>query len=147
MPPPTRDSAVSIRPKLAWRVGPAVIAVLLVVLGRTLADVVVALMLLVVTAYAWTASVVVFSNRIEKVRWLRTGDRVPRPVTELEYIQVSAIARRAVEIGPIGTTVLLELGFWNRAQLRALVRELMNESTDHGDALSQQRLARYAGVV
>jgi hypothetical protein len=133
-----------LRPKLAWRVGLVVVALGFASLGRALGDVVIALMLGVFAFYAWTASLHVFPDRIEKRTWTRAVRSLQRPVFELEYIRVNAIARRALEIGPMGSSIVLEIGFWNSRGLRALVRELLEEARDLGDETSRACLLRYA---
>jgi hypothetical protein len=140
----TLNGRAVFRPKLAWRVGLVVVALGFASLGRALGAVVIALMLGIFAFYAWTASLHVFPDRIEKRTWMRAVRALRRPVFEIEYIQVNAIARRALEIGPMGSSIVLEIGFWNSRRLRAFARELLEDARDLGDETSRARLLRYA---
>ena len=81
---------------------------------------------------------------MEKRPWGIASERVERPVHDLEYIHVSAIGRRAIEIGPMGASIVLELGFWTTRALKPVIRTLVAEATELGDEDSQRRLTRYA---
>jgi hypothetical protein len=59
---------------------------------------------------------------------------------------VPTIARRAIEIGPMGSSITLELGFWHNRGLTALVRDLVGEAHDLGDDDSRAHILRYAGA-
>jgi hypothetical protein len=133
-----------IRPKLAWRIGTVILALALVAFGNALAAYVIAAMLGIFAVYAWTTRVDVTEDVVEKRPWGIRSERVARPVHDLEYIRVSGIARRAIEIGPMGSSVVLELGFWTTRMLKPVVRALMAEASELGDDDSRRRLERYA---
>ena len=80
---------------------------------------------------------------MEKRPWGVASERVARPVHEVEFIHVSGIGRRAIEIGPMGASVVLELGFWTTRALRPVVAALMAEAKELGDDDSRRRLTRY----
>ena len=96
------DDMTRIRPKLAWRVGLVVVIAALVafrriawrVHDRGAAD---ALRHLRVDDDARRPS-----GRDREATWGVGRERTSRPVTELDFIHVSTIGRRAIEIGPIG---------------------------------------------
>ena len=44
----------------------------------------------------------------------------------------------------VGSSITLELGFWHRRSLTALVRDLAAEADDLGDDDSRERILRYA---
>ena len=137
------SASVTIRPKLAWRGGVVVVALALVVFGDALGAYVIAAILGILAVYAWTTRVEVTQDLVEKRPWGIASERVARPVHDLEYIHVSGIGRRAIEIGPMGASVVLELGFWTTSALKPLVRALVTEATELGDEESRRRLARY----
>jgi hypothetical protein len=139
------QAVVTIRPKLAWRAGVVVVALALVVFGDALGAYVIAAMLGIFAVYAWTTRVDVTAEVVEKRPWGIASERVARPVLDVEYIHVSVIGRRAIEIGPMGASVVLELGFWTTRALKPVIRGLMAEATELGDEDSRRRLARYAG--
>jgi hypothetical protein len=136
-----------IRPKLAWRVGPLVVGALLVIFGASAGAYTIAAFCVLFAIYAWTTTLEVAADAIEKRPWGRGHERVARPVAELAYISVPTIARRAIEIGPMGSSITLELGFWHHGGLTALVRDLVVEAHDLGDDDSRARILRYAGAV
>jgi hypothetical protein len=136
-----------IRPKLAWRVGPVVVGALLAIFGASTGAYTVAALCALFAIYAWTTVLDVAPDVIEKRPWGRGHERVARPVAELAYISAPAIARRAIEIGPMGSSITLELGFWHRRSLTALVRDLAAEAEDLGDDDSRERILRYAGAA
>jgi hypothetical protein len=135
-----------IRPKLAWRAGPVVVCALLVIFGASLGAYTIAALCALFAIYAWTTTLDVGAEAIEKRPWGRGRERVARPVAELAYISVPTIARRAIEIGPMGSSITLELGFWHNRGLTALVRDLVGEARDLGDDGSRARILRYAGA-
>ena len=136
-----------IRPKLAWRVGPLVVGAALAIFGGSLGAYTIAALCALFAIYAWTTTLEVAADAIEKRPWGCGHERVARPVPELAYISVPTIARRAIEIGPMGSSITLELGFWHHRRLTALVRDLVAEAHDLGDDDSRARILRYAGAV
>ncbi len=136
------QALLTIRPKLAWRAGTVVVALVLVVFGDALGAYVIAALLAIFAVYAWRTRLDVTTDLVEKRPWGIASERVARPVHELEYIHVSGIGRRAIEIGPMGASVVLELGFWTTRALKPVVRALMAEATELGDEDSLRRLAR-----
>ena len=132
-----------IRPKLAWRVGPLVVGAVLAIFGGSLGAYTIAALCALFAIYAWTTTLEVAADAIEKRPWGRGHERVARPVAELAYISVPTIARRAIEIGPMGASIVLELGFWTTRALKPVVRALVAEATELGDEDSRRRLTRY----
>ena len=63
---------------------------------------------------------------------------------DLEYIHVPGIGRHAIEIGPMGASIVLELGFWTTRALKPVVRSARGRATELGDEDSRRRLTRYA---
>ena len=140
------DDITRIRPKLAWRLGLVVLIAALVVFGASRGAYTIAALLTLWAVYAWTTTLAVFPDAIEKRNWGVGRERTTRPVRELDFIHVSTIGRRAIEIGPIGASVTLELGFWNKRHLATLVRELVAEAETLGDDSLCARILRYAGA-
>jgi hypothetical protein len=136
-------AVMTIRPKLAWRAGVVIVALVLVAFGDAFGAYVIAAMLGIFAVYAWRTRVDVTAHVVEKRPWGIASERVPRPVHELEYIHVSGIGRRAIEIGPMGASVVLELAFWTTRALKPVVRALMAEAKELGDEDSRRRLTRY----